>query len=255
MGLFASLFGVHKESWHRSKLTTAVILYLKEFLAFDLEKISYSRQMRLWEESFALISNETGQTVLDVDEPTFILSSLHVLSIQCQGEDPILSRNIKSEIPKFIRDYASTVPHALVEAVEGDLSGHLESDQNVPVKAESNDFDPDIESSAKSKFSVLGTACSIIELVIDREGMEAFGDGYMVLTKSFDVYWRASREGINNAAAVVRVKDLTYWTLLEFGWNASDPAANEIAVDMFVKELSTVFSEQSIPYSQLDLTQ
>lgn len=254
MGLFSSLFGVHKESWHRSKLTTAVILYLKEFLAFDLERISYGRQMRLWEESFDLIRHETGQAVLDVDESTFILSSLHILSIQFQSEDPSLSRRIRSEIPKFIRDYASAVPHALVEAVKDDLYDYSGADHNVPASAESNDLDPDMESSAKSKFSVLGVACSMVELVIERVGITAFGDGYIVLTKGFDVSWRESREGIHNAAAVVRVKDLTYWTLLEFGWNPSDPTANEIAVDMFVRELSTEFAEQSLSYSKLDPT-
>jgi len=103
----------------------------------------------------------------------------------------------------------------------------------------------------KTISSVCGTLCSLVEHLIESDGLSKFGKGSISLYEDLNVGWHASSTAPRDSLATVQVADVSSWTILELGWGAAGRMGNTISVDMFVKDLSKMFAEQSSKYRGL----
>lgn len=103
----------------------------------------------------------------------------------------------------------------------------------------------------KTVSSVCGMLCSVVEHLVKTEGLTAFGKGSISLFEDLNVGWHASESPPREFLATVKVTDVPSWTILEVGWDVAGPMGNTMSVDMFVKDLSKMFQEQSSEYRSL----
>lgn len=105
----------------------------------------------------------------------------------------------------------------------------------------------------KTKQVVMGLACSLIEHVIEQNGLDEFGKGFISRSRDLNVSWQASEVKKEDSAVLVKVKEQSGWILLEVGWGVTGDIGNTMLVDMFVKDLAKVFEEHSDAYRNLKL--